>query len=373
MSFLKEAAALYRAEFKAHCYGAFGLPKERDVADARAAGQLMWTAIDGKLEAIAMFRHHTIGSSHTDFAGRVAKIEAGDLFIRSIAGSPGGKRKIINTLIERSGAKRAWLEGHVENPALCLLLETMGFRRAMTKIAASSDLKGLWWFGPPPVIEQLDPADVPGIKVISLRGDGAASPEDLAGVRRELDHIESGRWAQHYSSYNKRKSWTSFALAGFDPSDTSFIIKPSEMSKDWKAKNPERMKAECGLTALGQIMVSTMALVDRIPGKKQRVRFMRLAAGNGELTRHSDITDPEAGTKDGQIARLHIPIVTDPRCVFRSWALDGREWQLHFPQGTLCYIDTRKPHAVVNPSDVERIHLVVDVHCGPELRKLIAA
>src|SRR5690606_41828528 len=105
----------------------------------------------------------------------------------------------------------------------------------------------------------------------------------------------------------------------------------------------------------------------------QRIRFMRLAGAGGELTRHADITDPEAGTADGCIARLHIPVRTSPGCLFRSWALDGREHRLHMPERGLSYIDTRKPHAVINPASVERIHLVADAISGPGLRALLAA
>ena len=34
LSFLKEVAAIFKKEFKPHTYGAFGLPKERDIANA---------------------------------------------------------------------------------------------------------------------------------------------------------------------------------------------------------------------------------------------------------------------------------------------------------------------------------------------------
>lgn len=99
---------------------------------------------------------------------------------------------------------------------------------------------------------------------------------------------------------------------------------------------------------------------------------MRLAPGGGELTRHADIIDPEAGTKDGRLVRLHIPIQTHPACMFRAWTLRGEEGARHFPESSICYIDTRKPHAVVNGGPVDRIHLVVDAYSSAELRARIA-
>jgi hypothetical protein len=55
-------------------------------------------------------------------------------------------------------------------------------------------------------------------------------------------------WAQHYSSYNLRHSWTAFALRGYDAADAGFIIKPDDMSKRWQAENPARMAARCRAT-----------------------------------------------------------------------------------------------------------------------------
>lgn len=190
-------------------------------------------------------------------------------------------------------------------------------------------------------------------------------------MKRELSAF--GKWSQHYSDYNKRDSWSAFALRGFDAEDPSFIIKPEEMSKRWKKENPERLEASCCETIAARSFPETMKLVDRIPAKKERVRMMRLAPKIGELGRHADITDRNAGTSDGKIARLHIPIVTDERCKFRTWSETGKESVSQVPVGSLWYLDVRKPHSVVNPSPKERIHLVVDVVCNEEIRKMIEA
>ena len=201
------------------------------------------------------------------------------------------------------------------------------------------------------------------------------SADEQAGILAEAERYardHAGAWAQHYSGYNKRQSWTSFALQGYDPADPGFIIKPAEMSKAWKAENPARLEATARPTSAAEHFRLAGLIVDRIPGRKQRVRLMRLSAKGGELTRHSDITDPEAGTANGQIARLHIPLASPESCLFRGWSLEGREHRIHFPERALCYLDTRKPHAVINPGEADRIHLVIDTYSSPELRGLIA-
>jgi hypothetical protein len=381
LAFLKEVAGVYREAFKPHSYGAFGVPKERDVADAHAAGELIWTRGPGnKVAAAAIFRFASRPQPHEDFAGRKATMQKGDLFIRSIAGAPEACERLLCSLAERAGRSRpTWVEAHVEIPETVALLERLGFERVMTKVSASSDLKGLFLRahtnGHRRRPEPLEPADAPGVKVVRPDFLGLA---DVEAIFRELEAYQAGQpdeaFAQHYSSYNKRSSWSAFALQGFAYAEPDFIIKPAEMSIGWKAQHPARLAEPCGPTTAAPAFPETLALLARIPVEGfQRIRFMRLSGGGGELTRHADITDPEAGTADGKIARLHIPLRTSPACLFRSWALDGEEVRLHMPERSLSYIDTRKPHAVINPAEVERIHLVADAISGPALRELLAA
>lgn len=373
LQFLKELAAVYRQAFKPHTYGAFGIPKERDVADAMAEGQVIWTrGQTGAPTGVAIFRIVQREQPHFDFAGRAATMRPGDLFIKSLAGTPEGMKKVVEALRARSGLRPTWCEAHVENAEAVAVLAELGFAPALTKVAASSDLKGLFLVGgdlgrcPPP----LDAADCPGVKVLQ---DGFINEEDQRAVLAELEAF-GDHFAQHYSSYNKRSSWTAFALHGYSYEEPDFIIKPAEMSKGWKAENAGRLEEPCGPTKAASHFPHTLSILDRIPHQGvQRVRFMRLSGGGGELTRHADITDPEAGTADGKIARLHVPIRTDPRCLFRSWMLNGEELRLHMPERGLSYIDTRKPHAVINPAEAERIHLVIDAVSGPGLREWLAA
>lgn len=371
LAFLKEVAALFRQEFKPHTHGAFGMPKERDVADAMADGALLWVrGLGGEIIGAAIARMVQRPQPHEDFAERRAVMVPGEAFVKAIAGT--GAARIL-THIAGQDPTGIWVEAHVENADLAFQLEKVwGFDRVMTKISAASDLKGLYFkgfqAGARPIA--LHPADAPGVKVLAPE---FISADEAAAIMGEIEFARE-LFAQHYSSYNKRQSWTAFALRGYEPGDPSFIIKPSEMSRKWKDENPRLMTAPCLDTRAAGAFPSVWEVLGRIPVRDfQRVRFMRLSAGGGELTRHADITDPEAGTADGKVARLHIPIATHPECLFRSWGLDGAEHRLHMPERGLSYIDTRKPHAVINPAEIERIHLVVDAYSTPELRALISA
>lgn len=370
VAWLKECARIFAVEFKPHSYGAFGVPKERDVADAHAENCVAWTRDGAGVDAVALFRALAMPSAHSDFAGRQASMRAGDLFVRAIAG-PRRHNLLLKLMARAEKAPAIWVEGHVENPDFVQLVADFNFQFVMTKISASSDLKGLWVKGAkdggrlPPALEDADKIGLGIIKQPYL------TQKMHTAICAELSLLEPGAWAQHYSAYNKRKSWTSFALIGYQPNDPHFIIKPAEMSKDWKEKNLELLEAKCAPTIAAKQFPNLMKVVAELPGEKQRVRLMRLGASIGELTRHSDITDREAGTELGKIARLHIPITSDERCLFRSWNLAGQEKRAHLPERCLAYLDVRKPHAVINPSDVERVHLVVDVRVDSAVRDLI--
>ena len=373
VAFLKEVAAVFKQHMKPHTYGAFGLPKERDIATAMQEQSLLFTrerAPDGgkkegaPVEGAAIAKFLKRPSKHEDFCGRKAMVSG--LFVKSIAGGPAALARLLESLKVQRGAAAMWVEGHVEDEALCRALEKEGLSLAMTKVSASSDLKGLWQIDAAisSLPEPLSRADEIGCKIIQ---EGFVTEAEQAACLEEAE--AAAQWAQHYSSYNKGKSWTAFAIRGFAPQDPGFIIKPSEMSKQWKEENSEWLAAKCKDTIVADKFPTVQSIVARIPGEKERVRFMRLSAKGGELTRHADITDPDAGTRDGQLMRLHIPLRSDPRCIFHSWKLDGEESMLHFPERALCYLDTRKPHSVTNPADIERVHLVVDTFSTPDLRE----
>jgi Aspartyl/Asparaginyl beta-hydroxylase len=118
-----------------------------------------------------------------------------------------------------------------------------------------------------------------------------------------------------------------------------------------------------------------MAILERILAGRgaDRIRFMKLAPG-GELARHADITNRDAGLADGRLARLHLPIQISDAVIMHGWDKRGGHFETRFPVGALCYLDQRGPHRVENRNPAaERIHLVVDMHAGAALRDQIAA
>jgi hypothetical protein len=106
-----------------------------------------------------------------------------------------------------------------------------------------------------------------------------------------------------------------------------------------------------------------------IDGALHRIRFMRLAPGNGELSRHTDQVDSDMGVKVGNLARIHFPIITNDDVIFTSWNYDGSKTEVNMKENECWYLDIRKPHKAINQGITQRIHLVIDLEVTEDFLK----
>ena len=104
--------------------------------------------------------------------------------------------------------------------------------------------------------------------------------------------------------------------------------------------------------------------------KFERIRFMKLAAGKS-LRKHTDNIDVDIEKK--KIVRLHVPIRTNDQVVFTIYENDDDEVgkELNLTTGRYYYLDVTKPHAVINNSDIDRYHLVIDCFVNDELNTIL--
>jgi hypothetical protein len=369
LDLLRSYASIFKARHKDLVFGAFGLTKERDIADALAAKALLWKrGPDGAPVAAAIAKVLRNAGSFHDFAGRAFEIPRGHIKVAAFAcHDPEAGAAVLRALLSKGPP--VWLENFEEDEtARAALRMVPEFRYLATKIAAGSEVKGLY--------SSADVSAAPlhaaeAASILPVVHDFASIAERDA-MLAEADAFAT--WAQHYSSYNKRHSWTAYALRGFDADDPTFIIKPAEMSQSWKAENPQRMTARPAWTKACAHFPQTMKVVHRILDGRDadRVRLMRLAP-KGELSRHADITDRDAGLADGRLCRLHLPLRTSPAVIVHGWSKRGHHTSMRFPAGALCYLDQRGPHRVENTDPtLDRVHLVLDVHSDARLRDLIA-
>jgi Aspartyl/Asparaginyl beta-hydroxylase len=365
---LKEMAAPFKARHKALVFGAFGLTKERDIADAMSKQRAVWTG--DPVQAVALFVPTKAASEQSDFAQREFVIAPGSVAIKAFAANSFGDGvKILEAIILRAEGAKIWLEIFEEDEIAKKCAIAARFVYVTTKVSAGSEIKGVYLHGAPSPLAPFSKVDEATLLV--LNGSFLSGPMHTA-IKAELRAFES-LWAQHYSDYNKRKSWEAFALRGYS-NDPGFIIKPAEMSKGWKEENSARLSSKSDWTDAAQHFPATVRAVGLLGATQfDRVRFMRLRSKNGELSRHADITDREAGTADGMVTRLHIPITTSDAVTFYGWNARGEKLETHWPERALCYLDQRKPHAVINSDpELNRIHLVVDCIANENIRELIS-
>ena len=371
---LEAVASLFAKHHKPYVFGAFGLVKERDVANAAHEGRFYTDrgmGLNAAISAAAIIRPIRYTSTQHDFTGADVHIPAGGSYMSALAYTQG----FVATKLLIDAPDPSWVEIFQEDHHTALLLKASGYRHMFTKVLAGSELKGVYlrgrigFAGFNEHSATLHPADLATLECMSESG----FKKYITPIEKEL-RSAGDNWAQHYATYNKRQSWTAFCLRGYDEKDPGFIAKPDEMSKKWKAENPERLTAECRDTFMMSYFPTVRKIMAEIPcAGFERIRFMRLASGKGELSRHAYITDRNAGTKKGQVARLHVPIITNDDVLFQAWDAFGNKIEKNLKAGSLDYLDVRKPHAVTNVGATERIHLVLDVYCNDRTTEWLAA
>jgi len=178
---------------------------------------------------------------------------------------------------------------------------------------------------------------------IALRLPLAADPARLAA---DLDQMEPDWWHVHLGPYHDG-NWESIALwaPGGDRSN--------QFSKGAPFAATEALR-RCRYVS---------DVIDSVPGRKNRIRFLRLRAG-GQIFSHSD----PLHLIDHGIFRIHVPVRTNPDVNF---TVHGK--RIVMRPGEAWYIDVRFKHAVSNFGTIDRIHLVIDVVPNPALSSLIAS
>lgn len=360
---LKALAAVFKRHDAGLALGAFTGVKENQIAEWLSSGELRYAPSAEAPEAAAVVRRAGATSSVEDFSGAsLGFVRAGDLQIKRLAGPPALCAQLLAPELE--GVRRAWLELWQEKESDRALAWLLGFSWLGSKIRASSEIVGVWGRGIPK--RETPPEELAALCRLAL-----PARLDIAPLAARIAEGALS-WADHYSTYNKGRTWSALALRGYG-GDPGFIIKPSEMSKKWKAENAPKLAWGIADTPLREELPEAEPLIRAIPGVKHRVRLMRLAPLEGELTRHADITDPDAGVAPGRLLRIHLPIVTNPEVVFRQWLLSGEDISARMGLGEAWYLDTRKPHTAVNRGAAARVHLVLDVESCPELLALLPA
>ena len=340
----KAVSARLQAYAKRHNGGAFSAPLPADVATMDVHEGDGWVVVSKRLRVMSRRR---------DFTGRPITMPPGWHVAVALARDEGAEAPPL-TAYDAAVT-------HLDDRVVTERCRADGLSRAGVQVSAAGELLGVWM--PDGNERRYEPWDRVQVATAHL-----VPPE---AVLADLAHLSG--WHDDYPYYSDG-SWAGLSLRGFDR-DPSWGVKPAEMGRRWNADHPGAIERACVWTDLADVCSATVEWIGSIGwwGRLERVRYMRMAArsGGGRLARHSDITDRSAGTADGLVTRWHVPLQTHRDIKMTTWGLDGAARTTHLAPGWAWYLDQRMPHAVVNPSEVDRIHLVVDVLSDAEVRDRI--
>ena len=299
----------------------------------------------------------------------IATIEKGDRVVDRIAYN---QPDIIVTMLKKYDEDTFLFineEHHIDR----MVATWANYRKLGIKINTFGDIQGVYFKDQPSFLGDMREFKeqymmLPEEKLV-LRKTSIPDVSNICDIIKQRLDIMNYEFTNHYSNYNKGNSWSAISLRGYT-SDWSFITKPEEMSKKWKEENKD---GEFRLqdTELRKMFPEVEDLLRWLPGKPHRIRFMKLTPGGGELQRHTDQVDPDAGVNDYNLMRFHFPIVTNENVTFSQWDYKAEKVSCHMKVGECWYLDVRKPHQAINAGEDMRTHLVVDVEANEDVRALI--
>ena len=300
--------------------------------------------------------------------------EKGDRVITKLAWKE-GHEKTATEVIE-SFTEPCWLYIWAEDKEANDIAKKAGFEWVGTKVTTFGELYAVYYKDARNMLFNEPRQHPTRLKVedCSLERVDIDPAELYTSIQPLIDAIKDfdEEYTNHYSNYNKGKSWSALSLRGYSP-DPAFITKPVEMSKKWQLEHIKEdfVMQDTELRMRLPQVEYPLETVNLFGSNLHRIRLMRLAPNGGELERHTDQVDPDTGVKNGNVMRFHFPLITNEDVLFTIWQVDGTKKTIHMREGECWYLDTRKPHSAVNNGTTDRIHLVVDVEANDKIRELI--
>jgi RimJ/RimL family protein N-acetyltransferase len=294
----------------------------------------------------------------------IAHIEKGDRVIRKFTVNPYNMSPMVCRLLEYK--EPTFLFIWEEDETAKRVAKATGFDKIGIKVASTAEIEGVYFRStsgegqrPARSTSGFNRMNEVGIARLDLPA------FDVSSIAEKVIDLQ---FVNHYSNYNVGESWKALSLRGYG--DPTMIEKPTSMPKKWREEN-RATSFELKDTALMAGFPELSHILGAIIGTKHRIRFMYLRGRDGELGRHTDLVGKEFGIEDGQVMRIHVPLVTNPLVSFSVWNWKAKKENWTMETGFAYYLDIRKPHAVKNTGDTDRVHLVIDVESSEPLRRLV--
>jgi hypothetical protein len=372
MDLLKEIEAFY-APYNAHALSPFGKFKKNNVAQQLHLGGLsvIRGGSDQHIDACYVSKRAKMPSKIVMHGKTViGEKMKGDCTISHLCATPQGLNDLFRSLLWVFVEENTWLTCYAGQKDICTLAEENGFKRIGYKVSSFAEITAVYFRDS--AASSFGPRQHPKVSIADLVGMAKIRPVDctlLVGILQKIDSLKLN-YTAHYSNYNRDRAWSALSLRGYSP-DPSFITKPSEMNDKWAEEHKHEQFALQD-TYLYEQFPEVRELLSFLDGEVHRVRLMKVTPGGGEIYRHTDQVDTDAGNTLGALARLHFPLRTNDKVLFSTWNGNDEQEEYHFGFGECWILDTRKPHRVINHGTEERIHLVCDVVVTPKLEKMIS-
>ena len=337
--------------YNKYCFSPFQKAKKNGMATALHKGQL-----HEQQGVVYEIRTAKAKSKIKMFGAgpEIAEVLQGEKVISKISYADGNTGENITNILNVF-EEPIWCHIFEEDKLLKDAVMNAGFRKIGTKVSTFSDIVGVYYKGGRKFIPVPETENINILKT-KLEFDHNVI-DDLAQYLIDMN-LE---YTNHNSNYNKGKAWQALSLLGFEK-DSTYVDKKADLKED-------RPLVKTDL--YDKLESKVDHFLDKIPGKFDRVRFMTLKPGGGELARHTDQTDPTWGTTNGKMVRLHIPLKTNDKVIFTSWDNNGEKHIHNMKKGECWFLDTRRPHTAINGGDDIRIHLVADVWANDDVRNIL--
>jgi hypothetical protein len=392
---LRRITALFNRHDEGLLHGAFDRYRYRDAANDLHNGWLKLGPRDGEGVPVwaCVVRELDRKQSVRDFTGGRVELYPGTLYCTRMAfADENAAVTLLGQLSAYDGpfAVECWQEHPGERALVSRVraidehgwsgvggIDRGGMRLAGVKIRESSAMRGLWvspQIPDPPWATRTGERCMPYAEqeLLGLARLPVELPQDaILALSAHATVCDESAYAPQHLSYATEDALSALALRGFYDEPERFE-KPAEMDRRWKSEHESDLDRELRDTPLRAALgaaVETILAVLPCSGF-ERIRLMRLEPG-GELARHTDIADPDAAAAEARVVRVHIPLISNKHCVFRSWDVDGGRSGLAMKVGSAYDLDRRKPHAAVNTGSTPRVDLVVDCIANAEMIEVL--
>jgi hypothetical protein len=269
--------------YKPYAFGRFGMPNEAEIAQMLTDDEAYELFGDDGTTVVAFMSGKTAkrNSIKQCFGDVELYVSKDDFQIKHLTFNSLISDSTLSEWLQQIKASTIWIETHAEDTEKLQQLERVGFKRLGSKVSASSELKSILIKTDNHMVRTNHPMSLSDKATLEKLTPTFVDAEMLQELRSDLENYvakpTNHGWADHYSSYNLRKSWSAISLKGFT-NDPEFIIKPAEMSKKWKEDNAALMHNEVRPTEAWDSFPSVHRILQLLGCETQRVRLMRVRA-----------------------------------------------------------------------------------------------